>query len=208
MREVVIPGEKLSDGTKLHAGQGTYKADGGVYADTYGLLNKREDAVSVVPLEGKYMPREGDKVIGVIEAIRFEAAFVDIRSAYNGYLSLDRGDRLKAGDVVLVDIASVNEVNKVDLERPMKLYEGKLLDIPPVKIPRIVGHKGSMLALLRQDGVTLFVGRNGRVYIKGDPALVKKTEKALSMIVELAHTDGLTDKIKDFLEGESNGNEK
>jgi exosome complex component RRP4 len=203
MREIVIPGEKLAEGAKPRAGFGAYRKADGVYSYVYGLADKEGETISVVPLSGKYLPCQGDKVIGVVEALRFDAAFIELNSPYKGYLPLE-GERLKAGDVILVDIATVNEVNKVDLERPMRLYDGKLIDVSAVKVPRIVGHNGSMLNLLRTSGATLFVGRNGRIYIKGDPEKAAKVEKAIRMIEELAHTSGLTDKVKAFLEEKVN----
>ncbi|MCD4739871.1 hypothetical protein K8R43_01615 [archaeon] len=202
MREIVIPGEKLSD-KNLKTGYGAYVKQGKIYASMHGVAIKTNDYVKVVPLRGKYMPREGDQVIGIIEGMRFKAAFVELNSAYNGYLSLEREDECHVGELIIARVIEVSNVKNVTLEGARPLYDGKLLEVQPVKIPRIIGKNGSMMKILRDTTkTTIFVGRNGRIFIKGERKQILNVEKALDMIDEQAHTHGLTARVKQFLEQE------
>ena len=200
MREIVIPGEKLSD-KNIKTGYGAYAKKGKVYSSIHGIAVKTRDFVKEVPLHGKYLPHEGDQVIGIVEAVRFKGCFVELNSPYNGYLPLEREDECKVGDLIMTRITEVTNVNEVTLNDPRKLYDGKLIELQPVKVPRVIGKSGSMLRILRAATQTMiFVGRNGRIFIKGEKEQVTKVEKALNMIEREAHTFGLTSRVKQFLE--------
>ena len=210
MREIIIPGEKIPDTKGDKAGFGTIKRDGKIIATIFGLVKKAKGFVDVVPLNGKYLPHTGDHVIGVVEESRERGCFVDINSAYTGYLSFFREQSYNKGDVLMLEISNVNEINKVDLDFAKPLYEGKLIEVEPVKIPRIIGRKASMIDIISNGaGCRVFVGRNGRIYLKGKDENIYRAEQAIRLIEREAHTSGLTDKIKKFLEtGEKDGNEK
>ncbi|MCK4327583.1 MAG: RNA-binding protein [Candidatus Diapherotrites archaeon] len=210
MREVVIPGEKIAGGKELRAGHGTFKKKDGVYADVMGLVDTSKGFAKVVPLNGRYMPREGDHVIGIIEGLMGKGCFVDINSAYTGYLSFFGDREYKIGDLMIMEIKHVNEINKMDLDFAKPLYGGKLINVSPVKIPRIVGRQASMVETLAAgSNCRIFVGRNGRIYIKGEEEDIARAEAAIRLIEREAHTKGLTDRIKKLLEtGGKDGNEK
>ncbi|MBN3037288.1 MAG: RNA-binding protein [Candidatus Diapherotrites archaeon] len=202
MRRIVIPGEVLMDDTGVRAGFGAYKEDGKIYSSLYGVAEEFDDAVRVVPLCGKYKPYKDDFVVGIVEAVRFKGCFVDLNSPYKGYLAFERDDEFKVGDIIFVKIDDVDEANKIGLVDGRLLYDGKLITIAPVKIPRVVGKKGSMLNILRTDSrCMIFVGRNGRIFIKGRPEEVERAENAIRMIEREAHTSGLTERVKSFLSG-------
>jgi len=201
MREIVIPGEKLSD-RRMRTGFGAYIKDGAVFSSVYGIPEHTKGFIRVVPLKGKYIPHEGDHVIGIVKDVKYRGCFVDINSPYVGYLPLNNDEDYDIGDILLIRVAEVSSVNEVMLAEPKKLYDGKLVEIQPVKIPRVIGKRASMLRILREAGnCIIFVGRNGRVFVKGDTNDVKKVEEALRMIEEEAHTYGLTARVKKFLEG-------
>ncbi|MFC2174614.1 KH domain-containing protein [archaeon] len=210
MREVVIPGEKIADGKGLKAGHGAFRRGNDIYASVLGFVQESGDFAKVVPLSGKYIPREGDQVIGVVEQIRGRGCFVNINSAYTGYLVFFRDTKYHAGDLLMMEIQHVNEINKVDLDFAKPLYGGKMIEVSPVKIPRIVGKKASMIDILANGSdCTIFVGRNGRIYIKGTDENINRAEQAIRLIEREAHTKGLTDRIKKLLEtGGKDGNEK
>ena len=63
--DVVLPGQLLSDDGK-RSGEGTYVADGKVYAAQVGLATIRNNRVCVIAFKGAYRPQVGDEVIGVI----------------------------------------------------------------------------------------------------------------------------------------------
>jgi exosome complex component RRP4 len=71
--------------------------------------------------------------------------------------------------------------------------------ISPVKVPRLIGKKNSMITMIADAcGCQLVVGRNGYVFIshKGDHKLAKE---AILMIEQQAHTSGLTDRVGAYL---------
>jgi len=81
---------------------------------------------------------------------------------------------------------------------------GFLMDIAVPKIPRLIGKAGSMIKLLNTlTSCKIFVAQNGIVWIKG-----RKTDeerilvKAINKIESEAHTIGLTDRVKEFVENE------
>ncbi len=46
---------------------------------------------------------------------------------------------------------------------------GSVIDISHVKIPRVIGRNGSMISMLKKElNVSIFVGQNGRIWLKGD----------------------------------------
>jgi len=84
-----------------------------------------------------------------------------------------------------------------------KIEDGIIIEIQPSKVPRIIGKNGSMVSLLRQHtGCWIFVGQNGRVWIRGESENISRLVEAIRKIEREAHTTGLTDRISKFLEGE------
>lgn len=162
----------------------------------YGLLYKDVNISKIVPLKGRYIPIEGDFIVGVITEVKFGGYVVDINSPYSAFLSSRR--EYDYGDVVLAKVANVNEVKSASLEMDKKLFGGDVLEISPMKVPRVIGKKESMLNLLMEKtGCDIIVGRNGRIWLKGkDPA---KAEEAILKIEKEAHTDGLTNRMIEFL---------
>jgi len=195
MREVVIPGENLSqtDGTRV--GKGSFKNETGVHASCMGLLEMRNDFANVVPLNGKYIPRSRDVIIGIVKFVKFNAAFVDLNSPYSGYLSMMH-DSYKVGDIVQAEVVGVDEVKKVDLDYARKLTNGKVIEVISVKVPRIVGKKGSMLQVLKRSGAQITVGNNGRIFLEGTPDAIIKAESAIRVIEKEAHKSGLTNRME------------
>jgi len=96
----------------------------------------------------------------------------------------------------------VNEVHDATLGRPRKLFGGEILEITPVKVPRVIGRGGSMLAIIRQYTRTeVSVGKNGRLYLKGGNTALATL--AILKICREAHLTGLTDRVTAFLREES-----
>ena len=88
-----------------------------------------------------------------------------------------------------------------------KIGGGKLIEITPSKIPRVIGRKGSMISILQKFGeCTLSIGQNGRIMIWGDnKSKINRVVKAIFMIEKEAHTSGLTDRIREFLQKNEGG---
>jgi exosome complex component RRP4 len=127
---------------------------------------------------------------------------VDINSFYYSFVRKDNIRKpLDKGAVISAKITSVNEINEAELDQIRVFYDGEVLDVSPVKVPRIIGKKGSMLEVLTKGtGSSIMAGRNGRVWIKdGNIALLKK---AIKKIEDEAHLSNLTVRITEFIERE------
>ncbi len=68
---IVVPGDLISE-EPMKVGDGAFIEDGKVYANVYGVLDKR-DRIRVIPLAGKYVPRRDDTVIGGVTEINFSS---------------------------------------------------------------------------------------------------------------------------------------
>lgn len=85
-----------------------------------------------------------------------------------------------------------------------KLEGGRIIRVGPQKVPRIIGKQGSMVSMIKQaTGCRMMVGQNGIIWLEGSPKGELIAVKAISMIGEMAHLSGLTDRIREFLEKET-----
>ncbi len=211
----MVPGDMLGEDPKL-AGSGTYVQDGRVYSANYGLVDRRTN-IKVIPLSGRYIPARGDLVIGKVVDMTFSNWFVDINSPYEGMLHIseypERVDPanmskyLHVGELIIARVADVDPTMKVELtmrdEHLRILKQGRVIDISHVKIPRVIGRNGSMISMLKKDlNVSIFVGQNGRIWLKGDDKKVDLAIRTIFKIEREAHTSGLTDKIKEYISRE------
>jgi exosome complex component RRP4 len=211
-REIVVPGDVLGEDPKL-AGSGTYVQDGRVYSANYGLVDRRTN-IRVIPLSGRYIPARGDLVIGKVVDVTFSNWIVDINSPYEGLLHVSEyperidpasmSKYLHAGELMIARVADVDPSMKVELtmrdEHLRVLKLGRVIDISHVKIPRVIGRNGSMISMLKKDlNVSIFVGQNGRIWLKGDDKRVDLAIRTIFKIEREAHTSGLTDKIKEYI---------
>ncbi|BDZ68024.1 exosome complex RNA-binding protein Rrp4 [Methanobacterium ferruginis] len=211
-KQIVVPGEILAEGD-YHSGRGTFKEEEKVCSSLVGLVAVRDKKISVIPLQSKYIPKRGDVVIGEITDIRFSMWNLDINSPYSGILpaaevfgkekrELNRA--FDVGDVLFLRVVDVDEVKKVKLGlkgRGLgKFRGGILIHITPTKVPRLIGKKGSMINMIKdQTRCEVVVGQNGIVWVKGKPEMERVVQKVVKTIEEEAHTSGLTDRIRDML---------
>ncbi len=211
-KQIVVPGEILAEGD-YHSGRGTFKEEDKVCSSLVGLVAVRDKKISVIPLQSKYIPKRGDVVIGEITDIRFSMWNLDINSPYSGILpaaevfgkekrELNRA--FDVGDVLFLRVVDVDEVKKVKLGlkgRGLgKFRGGILIYITPTKVPRLIGKKGSMINMIKdQTRCEVVVGQNGVVWVKGKPEMERVVQKVVKTIEEEAHTSGLTDRIRDML---------
>ncbi|VVB86651.1 Exosome complex component Rrp4 [uncultured archaeon] len=220
-KKLVIPGDFLSDDAK-QADEGTYVENGKVFSSVFGIASLK-DRIRVVPLSGKYIPRAGDMVIGVIKEIAFSNWIVDIRSPYEGLLhisefprrieSADMPKYLNIGESIMTLVRDVDANMKVELTlndqrlRPVK--EGRVIEVTPSKVPRLIGRGGSMIAMLKNEtGCNIFIGQNGRVWITGKDKGMDLAARAILKIERETHISGLTDRITRFLKEEKGGKPK
>ena len=211
-KDLVVPGQVLAE-EDYYSGRGTFEEDGKVCSKLLGLVSLRNKKVTVVPLKSKYLPKKGDVVIGKISDVRFSMWEVDLNSPYSGILPASEvfGREKKElsrvfdiGDVLFLRIVDVDEVKKVKLGlkgRGMGKFKGGIVvDIAPTKVPRLIGKKGSMINMIKgKTGCKIVVGQNGLVWVKGDKDMEQLVKNVIKLIEKEAHTSGLTDRIKNKL---------
>ena len=86
-RELVIPGQIIAEGD-YEIGEGVFKDENNIRASQVGLVDKRGKKLRTIPLEGRYIPKRGDKVLGVVIDDYYAGWSLDIRSPYEGNLSV------------------------------------------------------------------------------------------------------------------------
>ncbi|WP_042702438.1 exosome complex RNA-binding protein Rrp4 [Thermococcus sp. PK] len=218
-RELVVPGTLLAQGP-FKNGRGTFKEGNRIYSTVVGLVNISNDTVSVVPLEGPYIPEVGDNVIGKIIDVKFSNWVVDIGAPYQATLSVqdaveEKIDLLKTdlrkifdiGDIIYAKVKAFNEINQIDLitkGMPFNggpLRGGQIVKITPSKVPRLIGKGGSMINMIKNlTNTRIIVGQNGWVWVSGrNEELEKLAIEAILKVDRESHTQGLTDRVREML---------
>ncbi|MCK4483209.1 MAG: RNA-binding protein [Candidatus Thorarchaeota archaeon] len=216
-REVVVPGELLAEG-RYRSSMGTYDEDGKVYSALLGIAELRGNTVKVVPLEGVYIPSEGDLVIGTITRVAGNNWKVDITGPYGASLHANNALRrpydddisryFDIGDVIAAEITAFDRNSGPFLTLKGRglglLTEGMLLDLSPAKIPRVIGRSGSMISMIKDKlRIEAVVAQNGRIWIRApDSPTLNLAIKAFKMIEAQAHTSKLTERIGAMLDQE------
>ena len=215
-KKIVIPGDLLSENSKK-AGYGTYVKNDKIYSLFCGIENLKEDKVGVIPLAGAYIPSVNDVVIGVVIAVTPSNWIMDIASPYDGLFhvseyprriqSQEMSEVLDVGDSIILRVKDVDSSMKVELalrdSNFHKLKTGHIVEIEPVKPPRVIGHGGSMISMLKKEtNCSIFVGQNGRIWIDGKDDDVELLSRALRKIEAEAQRSGLTDRVYNFLKNE------
>lgn len=215
-RKIVLPGTVVGDMKSKKPGRGTFREGDTIYAARLGILNDRGTYVSIIPLSGVYDPQEGDTVIGVVQETLRNAWMVDINAPYPAFLNVENVPwRVESGetakfiqvdDVIIVTVTGVDESRSIDLSMKCrscrKVEGGTILDIQPSKVPRVIGKNSSMLSVLkRYTKCWMFVGQNGRIWIKGEEDNVNTLVNAIRIIERESHTVGLTQRITKMLGG-------
>lgn len=216
-RTIVTPGETIAEGMDFLPGDGTFRRGEDIVANMLGLLNTKGRLLKITPVAGGYLPEKNDMIIGQVVDIIMSGWRVEINSAYSALLPLrdassnfiPRGADLTQfytfDDYIACKISNVTSQKLVDLTMRgpglKKLSGGRIISVSPMKVPRIIGKNGSMVSMLKQaSGCQIVVGQNGLVWVSGEPDKEIVVIQAVAMIEELAHTSGLTDRVKAFLE--------
>ncbi len=216
-REVVVPGQLLAEG-RYRASFGTYDDGDKIYSALVGLAELRGNTVKVVALEGVYIPREGDLVLGTITMVTGNNWKVDVGGPYLASLHANNALRrpydedisryMDIGDVIAAEVIAFDRVTGPFLGMKgrglRRLDSGMILDISPAKIPRVIGRRGSMINMIQDIlRIQTMVGQNGRIWIRTSSTdVMRLATKAFKMIETQAHTSKLTDRVKTMLEEE------
>ena len=219
-RQLVVPGDLIAEGDYI-AGDNTYKEKDKIYASRLGIVEYETKKVDVVALRSFYVPRMGDVVIGTITEVGFNGWMVDINSPYPALLRAsdvlsrpfkpqkdDLPQVLDAGDLVVAKVVSYDRTHdpQLTVAEPGlgKITRGQILKVTPTKVPRIIGRKGSMISMIKQEtGCNIILGVNGVVLITGKTLEDEQLAMmALQKIEAESHTTGLTDRITQMLKEE------
>ena len=223
-KQVVAPGELLAEGPYF-AGENTYREGGKIFASRVGMADVIGNKLIVVPIKGAYIPRIDDIVIGRITDITMSSWQVDICAPYPALLPMsetpvhrgreegrrDLSSIYGVGDLVLAQVIAFDRTRDPLLTTKGrglgKVTSGRVARISPAKIPRIIGKKGSMITMLKKEtGTDIVPGQNGVILAIGrNPDQERIAVEALNMIEREAHTIGLTDRVKMFIQERMKG---
>lgn len=225
-RQIVMPGDPIDLGG-LKPRNGLFKCGNAQDRSEYfGVVQKSEQFVDVVPFAGPYIPRRGDKVIGKVIEVGPSTWTVDINSPYMSMLHMNdtpwrvtTGDlkrALSVGDYVYAKVMTLNEIKESWLTLKdvglRKLEGGHIVSIAAPKVPRIIGKGGTMVNTIKEATQTrIVIGQNGVIWLDGSPENVMVAIEAIKMVESEAHTTGLTDRVTAFLKerkGDAVGNTK
>ena len=225
-KQLVTPGELLAEGDYL-AGTNTYTEDKKIYASRIGLADVENKRVNVVALRSFYFPKVGDVVIGTVREVGFNGWTVDIKSPYIALLRAsdvlsrpfkpqndELSQVLNGGDLIVAKIASYDRAHDPQLtvgEPGLgKITRGQIMKVTPSKIPRVIGRKGSMISMIKQEtDCQIILGLNGVILVTGKT--LEDEDLAMSAIEKIekeSHTSGLTDRVTQFLKEEKTKREE
>jgi exosome complex component RRP4 len=220
-KEIVVPGEVLATGLDYLPGYGAYRDGDKIHANMLGLTSVDGRTIKLIPLAGKYVPKRGDVIIAKVFDILFSGWRCELNSAYSAMLGLkeatsdfiEKGADLTRyytfGDYIVTRITNVTSQNLIDLTMRgpglRKLHDGRIMSITPCKVPRVIGKQGSMIGMIKSaTDCQVIVGQNGWIWMSGtDAAKEAIAAKTIKLIEKEAHTSGLTERIKEFLEKET-----
>jgi len=220
-KEVVVPGQVLAEGMDYLPSHGTYRQENKIIANRLGLITLEGKVIKTIPMNGRYLPKKYDVIIGRVIDILMSGWRLDINSAYSAVLNIKEAGNIRynsksdltkiyrLGDYIFCKITNVTSQNLVDISTQgqgfRRLYGGRIIYIGTHKVPRIIGKKGSMVNMIKQaTGCKVVVGQNGVVWIQSDdPRAEILTVRTIKLIEKESHISGLTDRIKSFLEKET-----
>jgi len=222
-RQLVVPGDLLAEG-KYRAGDNTYKDDEKIYATRIGMVSLEDQTIHVVALKAFYVPSVGDTVIGRIVEVGISAWIVDISAPYPALLRasdvLDRPfnprkDELPAifdvNDLIIAKLVAYDRTRDplLTVREPGlgKITRGQTVEVTPTKIPRVIGRKGSMISIIKEEtGCQITIGQNGLILISGKtPEDERLAVMAIRKIEQESHTSGLTDRVTEMIRKEKAG---
>jgi len=216
-KTTVVPGQVIAKGMDFLPSHGTYRLKDDVIANRLGILSVEGKVLKTIPINGRYLPRKDDVIIGKVNDILMSGWRMDINSPYSAVLPLKDAsfDYIQKGadltkyfrleDYAVAKITSVTSQNLVDItvKGPglRRLRGGRVIKVSPHKVPRIIGKKVSMVSMIKNGtGCKIIVGQNGLVWLEGEPDMEVVAVSALKKIQDESHISGLTERIKIFLE--------
>lgn len=217
-RTMVVPGEILATGMEYLPSYGTYREGDTIRAGKLGVVMIDGKVIKLIPVSGRYMPKRGDVIIAKVTDITTHGWKVETNCAYPAFLFVKEASDefiektanltriFDFGDYMACQITNVSSQKLVDvtIKGPglRKLRGGRIIEVNTHKVPRIIGKGGSMVSLIKHaTNCNIVVGQNGLVWLSGeDPLMELLAVETINKIVSEAHSTGLTDRVKEFLE--------
>ena len=211
-RKYVIPGDLVIEGEHNPIAN-VIKKGNKIISTKVGMAEIGYNGVKVIPLNGTYVPRTDDVVIGKVVDMNGFAWEVDINSWFFGILTgsavfgrqfSSSRDSMKSqfnkGECLVAKILSFDRTRDplISISGPGlgKIKEGEIAYITSSKIPRVIGKKGAMIKLIEENtGCHLTIGQNGAILLKGTDEGREKAKKAIELIGNNAHLSDLNDKV-------------
>lgn len=217
-KDIVVPGEIIAKGMSFLPGNGAYREQDNVVAKRLGMVSIEGKVIKLIPLTGTYSPKLKDRIVGRVIDVLMQGWRMDINCPYSAVLSLKDGTSefiprgadltqyFGLGDYMVCQIVNVTSQKLIDVSMRgpglRKLKGGRILQISPQKVPRVIGKDGSMVSMIKEaTGCDIVVGQNGIIWFSGEPEGEVLAVKAFKKIEEDAHLSGLTDKIAALLKG-------
>lgn len=217
-RDIVVPGEIVADGIGFLPSKGLYREGSKIHAGRLGMISIEGKVIKLIPLTGAYIPKINDKIIGKIIDVLMTGWRMDTRSPYSAVLGLkdatsefiprsaDLTQYYNIGDYMLCKVINVTSQKLIDVTMKSpglrKLKDGRLVEVNPHKVPRVIGKDGSMVMMIKNaTGCDISVGQNGWIWVQGPaPEQEVQAVAAIKKVEEEAHLPGLTERMKAFLE--------
>jgi exosome complex component RRP4 len=217
-RDIVVPGEVVAEGMGFLPSKGLYREGAKIHAGRLGMIALEGKVIKLIPLTGAYVPKLNDKIVARIIDVLMTGWRLELRSPYSAVLGLkdattefiprsaDLTQYYSLGDYVLCKIITVTSQKLVDVTMKgpglRKLKDGRLVEVNPHKVPRVIGKDGSMVLMIKNaTGCDISVGQNGWIWVAGpSPEAEIKAVSAIKKVEAEAHLPGLTDRMKAYLE--------
>jgi len=119
-RSIVVPGEPLASGMDYLPGDGSFREGDNILSNRFGLFNTDGRLMKVIPLRGKYIPKKGDNIIGVVTDVTNNLWRVNFGWAFLGSILLKDGSRdyiqtnIEGYSIELIPILNIKEVSEAE----------------------------------------------------------------------------------------------
>ncbi len=212
--DLVLPGDRIGRTGEIRAGNGVMKGEKDLVATQMGLLIRSDRSVHVIPMKGRYRPGKGDFLIGIVKDHSPSRWFLDINSPQGARLHASdtpwtvdfgrTGEYMNVGDVAYLKVKEVDDIGRVDLTMKgpglRKLRSGQVMGIRPSQVPRLIGRNGSLIAAVKRGtGCSIFIGKNGWIWVDGEAAGIQMVRRVLCAVDERPHMGGVSEHILEIL---------
>ena len=180
---LVIPGDKIKNGSELTAGSGIIRIKNEFVATQLGHVKEHNGTIYLQACNSAYMPRSGDLVIGYVTSMRSNLWMLDIGGPFEALLPMSLSpwntqfggleEHMVVGDYALLRVQEIDSQHGVVCTMKgiglRKISTGVVEYIGSNSIKLFVGSNGSNLQKIKESsGCRISVAENGRIWIEGD----------------------------------------